>query len=122
MCVIYFVSGLAKLKYPAWRDGSAMYYILARLEFTRWPYAAVPVPYAVTQWLTWGTLAGELAFPILVMLPRTRPIALVLGALFHLATGTCLMLGAFPLYLTFEREVEKPRARSTKPAQIPNQK
>ena len=53
-------------------------------------------------WLTragaWLVLAWELSFPLLVLRPAARWVALGLGAAFHIHTGLNLELGLFPLY------------------------
>jgi hypothetical protein len=49
--------------------------------------------------LTWLVLAWELGFPLLVLMPRTRTAALLLGVAFHVGTGLALQLGPFPLYM-----------------------
>lgn len=99
MCAIYVMNGLSKLTSPDWRDGTALYQVLNSLEWTRWPYSAVPVPLWLTMAMTWTTLGWELGFPIWVMLRPTRVPALALGVCFHLGTGISLMLGPFPFYM-----------------------
>jgi hypothetical protein len=99
MVIIYFFNGVYKLAGPNWREGDILHYVLGNLAWTRFSYAQVPLPYPLLQALAWGTLAWELAFPLLVFSPRTRALALWMGVGFHLGTGSLLQLGPFPLYM-----------------------
>jgi hypothetical protein len=98
MLLIYLMTGLAKLG-PQWRAGDTLYYVTGSVSWMRWSQADLPVPYQLTQWLTWLTVAWEVAFPILVCWPRTRYFMLATGVLFHLGTGLALKLGPFPFYM-----------------------
>ncbi len=99
MAVIYFNNGVHKLIGPQWRAGSSLYYVLSDLTLTRWSYAEVPLPFVLTQMLTWGVLVWELAFPLLVFLPSTRSATLLTGVLLHLGIGLSMELGVFALYM-----------------------
>jgi len=99
MAVIYCMNGIHKLLGTQWRDGSALYYAVASLDWPRWPYAALPVPYWLTQLLTWLTIVWEIGFPALVIWRPTRVPTLCLGVLFHIGSGAMLLLGPFPLYM-----------------------
>jgi hypothetical protein len=99
MAVIYFYNGVHKLIGPQWQAGSSLYYVLNDLTLTRWSYAELPLPFVLTQLLTWGVLAWELAFPLLVLLPSTRPATLVMGVLLHVGIGLSMELGAFAPYM-----------------------
>ena len=99
LCVIYFMNGILKCMDPSWRDGTALYYVTTGLSWTRWSGAELPVPFWITSFLTWFTLAWEAGFPVLVMFRRTRLPSLWIGVLFHVGTGIALMLGPFPLYM-----------------------
>jgi hypothetical protein len=99
MAVIYFNNGVHKLIGPQWRAGSSLYYVLGDLTLTRWSYGELPLPFVVTQLLTWGVLVWELAFPLLVFLPSTRTVTLFLGVLLHVGIGLSMELGVFALYM-----------------------
>ncbi|MBY0524377.1 MAG: HTTM domain-containing protein [Gemmataceae bacterium] len=99
MALIYFTNGLYKWLGEPWRGGDSVYYVLNDLTLTRWPYHQVPVPYGLTQLLTWLVLAWETGFPLLVALRWTRRATLALGVLFHLGLWMFLELGLFAPYM-----------------------
>ena len=99
LAAIYFFSGIHKLANPAWRSGATLHYILGDLSLARWPGLQPFAPLLLTRLATWLVLAWEITFPLLVLLPRTRIPALVLGALLHVALGLSVELGLFPLYM-----------------------
>jgi hypothetical protein len=99
LVAIYFFSGLHKLANPEWRCGETLHYILGDLALARWPAAQQFIPVALTRLATWAVLAWEIAFPLLVLLPRARVPALLMGVLFHVALGLSVELGFFPLYI-----------------------
>lgn len=126
ICLVYVLSGLFKLQGEAWRDGSAVYYPLSLPQFRPWPPLADLI--ASNGWLvaavTWGTLALQLTFPLLLLQRHLRVgavagalamhagIALIMGlpffSLFMMA-GDCLFLGP--------RATRRPR-RQGRPQQL----
>lgn len=119
LMIIYFFNGVYKLLGTHWRDGDVMHYVLCNLAWTRFSYAQLPLPSAAIQFLTWSTLVWELTFPLLVMIPRIRTVALWIGIGFHVGTAFSLQLCAFPLYMIcmylplvpWERYVDRWRRR-----------
>jgi hypothetical protein len=99
MVLIYFCNGLYKLFGPDWWSGRALYYVLADLTISRWSYAQVPVPFWLTQLLTWTVLAWEVTFPLLLCWRPARLAALGFGVLFHLTLAASVELGAFSFYM-----------------------
>jgi len=99
VAIVYLGSGLYKLAYPSWRDGSAVHSALNLNAFHRFPWAW-PVQFApVEALLTWGTLLFELSFAVLVLFRRTRPLALIAGVGLHLGLFATLELGPFSLLM-----------------------
>ncbi|MCP2267437.1 HTTM domain-containing protein [Promicromonospora thailandica] len=101
VCLVYVLSGLFKLEGAAWRDGTAVHYPLALPQFRPWPLLADLV---VGQgWLvataTWGTLALQVAFPILVLHRRLRTAAVGGALLMHAAIAVVLGLPFFSLFM-----------------------
>ena len=95
VALVYLSSGLYKLASPGWRDGSAVHWAMNLNAFHRFPW---PVPArfaAVEALLAWGTLAFELSFWLLVLVPRTRKLALVGGIGLHAGLFATLELGPF---------------------------
>jgi len=92
---IYLNTGLWKLLGDAWRDGSTIHYVLGLNGFQRFP---IDVPQAL-QWIltlgTYLTLAWEIGFAVMVLLPWTRTLAIVMGIGVHLGLWFTLELGPF---------------------------
>ena len=99
LAVVYGSSGLWKFANTPWRDGSAVYWALNLNIFHRFPW---PMPAAVEpllSLLTWGTVAFELAFPVLVCFRQTRNLTLLAGIGLHLGLGLTMELGPFSLVM-----------------------
>lgn len=95
VAIVYLSSGLHKLAYPMWRDGTAVHWALNLNAFHRFP-RPLPVEAAPLEaLLTWGTLLFELTFWLLVMFRRTRPIALIGGLGLHAGLFATMELGPF---------------------------
>ena len=99
LAAIYFINGVYKMSGGDWRTGQLMHYVMGNLGWTRFSYAAMPIPLPLLQLATWTVLLWEFSFPMLLMLPRWRPAVLCLGISFHLGTATLLQLGPFPFYM-----------------------
>jgi len=99
IAIIYGSTGLWKLAYPVWRDGSAVHWALSLNVFHRvpWPVPASAAPFVAM--LTWGTVLFELSFPVLVLFRRTRSLALAGGIALHLGLFAALELGPFSLIM-----------------------
>ena len=96
MIAMYFMNGVYKLQGRMWWEGSVMHYVSHDLAWARW--SALPMPYWITRFLTWGALIWEVGFPFWIVLRRTRVLALIAGVVFHLITFFHLDIAAFPLY------------------------
>lgn len=99
LVAIYFVNGLYKLAGGDWRSGEVMHSVLANVLWTRFSYEQLPLPPGSVPLMTWTTLAWELGFPLLILIPKLRAPTLWLGVLFHLGTAILLPLGLFPCYM-----------------------
>jgi hypothetical protein len=99
LAVIYFFNGLHKLVSPQWQSGEVLYWVLANPMWSRWSYAQLPTPYLAAQLGAWITMIWELLFPLLILRPRSRAVALCIGAAFHVGILVSMELGAFPLYM-----------------------
>jgi hypothetical protein len=96
VAVIYLSSGLSKFAGPLWRDGSAVYYSLSNNVVQRVPVEVMPPALLdLTVLATYGTLAFELGFPLLVWGRRTRPWVLWSGVMLHLGVWLTLEVGPF---------------------------
>ena len=95
VAVIYGSTGLYKLAYPVWRDGSGVHWAINLNVFHRLPWAIPPEAATWVALASWGTLAFELSFPVLVIVRRLRPWALAGGIALHLGLWAALELGPF---------------------------
>jgi hypothetical protein len=95
IALIYGSSGLHKLSFPMWRDGSAVHWAINLNEFHRLPWVIPETAAWFVALLTWSTLAFELAFPLLVLFRRTRALTLVAGIGLHLGLWATMELGPF---------------------------
>ncbi len=99
LCVIYLTTGIHKALGEMWRDGTAMHYVLNDITTVRFSFAEVPWPLWVTMPMTYGALAFELSFVVLVAWSRTRRATLLAGMAFHLAIVAVLEVGWFSFYM-----------------------
>jgi hypothetical protein len=90
---IYLSSCFAKLRQAGWRDGTAVGHVLASPVFSEWPVHIDFSP--LVYFLTWSTLAFELAFPLLIWSARLRPYLLAAGILFHAGIEITLTIPMF---------------------------
>lgn len=95
VAAIYFVTGLWKVNNIMWRDGTALHYVFANPQFRRFAFFASPALDSWTTLATYGTLAWELGFAVLVLHPRTRRWVLTVGIVIHLGMWASLELGLF---------------------------
>ncbi len=85
MCIIYFFSGLHKLRGEVWRNGTSLYYILNSYDFNigvlnDWITKAI----FRVKFLTWFTIGFQLSFPFLIWNKISKHLIIVLGVLLHL--------------------------------------
>ncbi len=99
---IYLATGIEKMGGSLWPGGLATYYAL-QLEHTFGRSWAHPIAtdLTLTHIMTWGTLAVELGFLPLAMLPSriTRAVAVVGAAGLHLGILALMNVGNFPVIM-----------------------
>ncbi len=103
--VIYLSTAGLKMFGKAWRNGTAVYYVLRLNGFRRFP-----VPFSdnlfMIRFSTWATLAVEFAAGSLVWFARLRYAVLIAATLLHLSIEYSMNLPLFELmmistYVTF---------------------
>src|SRR5688572_21207090 len=114
VALIYLNSGLWKLLSPAWRDGSALYYVLNSNVFHRFPQGLPESLNALATIGTYGTMLWEIAFPFLLMSRPTRRLALGAGVVIHLGIIATIEIGLFSFvmlvsYIAFVDPSKVPR-------------
>jgi uncharacterized membrane protein YphA (DoxX/SURF4 family) len=119
LVIMYFMNGYYKAMGPAWHDGSVMYYVANNPSWAHFSPDYLPLPDAVLRLLAWTTLVWELLFPILVIVPITRALALWIGVIFHLGTLVHMEVGLFPFYaLCYYVPLVAWERRRTSPAEL----
>lgn len=101
ICLVYVFSGLFKLQGEEWRDGSAVSYPLLLPQFRPWPpLADLVVSHGwLVAALTWGTLALQLTFPLLLLQRHLRLAAVGGALLMHAAIAVVMGLPFFSLFM-----------------------
>ena len=95
LAMLYLAAGLWKMANPDWRSGFALHYVLNNLVYQRIPGEVPHALFWPTVFLTYLTLAWELAFPVLIWFRRTRPAMLLIGLALHLGMWVTMEVGAF---------------------------
>jgi hypothetical protein len=93
---MYLFAVWAKLRGSTWNDGTAVSYVLRveelnRIDLPAWLTQSV----AVSNALTFGTLATEVALATLLWNRRARPWVMALGVVMHLLIDFAIMVGFF---------------------------
>lgn len=97
--LIYAIAGATKLRGELWRDGTGVYYPLLVDNYRPWPavndfLAGInPLIYATT----WGTVALQLSFGLLLLTRPTRIFAVVAMLGMHAGIGIFMGLAVFSL-------------------------
>jgi predicted DCC family thiol-disulfide oxidoreductase YuxK len=98
MAVIFFYTGVSKIKWDAWRNGDALWLVLSSFDYYNRVYVDI---LAHHYWIgivaTYATIFIELAYPFLIWQRRTRPYLLAAAIFLHLQFA--LFLGL--IYFSF---------------------
>lgn len=97
LCLCYATSGIAKLAGPRWRSGEALPAIMRTASYGSPSAAALldRVP-LLSLFLSWLVIAGEISFPVLIVIGGTAGIAaLACGAVFQLGVAIFMGLNRF---------------------------
>ena len=96
--LIYLSSVWAKTRGTAWNDGTAVSYALRIKDYTRFPLpSGITTSVLISNLMTYGTLATELAIGVLVWNRRARPWVLGAGVALHLGIAYSIKVGFFTL-------------------------
>ncbi|MFF4603971.1 hypothetical protein ACFY12_14715 [Streptomyces sp. NPDC001339] len=98
ICLLYVVSGLAKVQGQMWQDGTALFYVLRIPEF-EWPGVS-RLLYENDMLVVVGTYAATLFmvyFPLGVLVPRLRPWAALGSIGLHVSIALLMGLTSFAL-------------------------
>lgn len=84
---IYFVSGWVKFHSEQWMNGTILQYVLIHPEYSRWDFTAIldnPTVILALDLISRAVRWWELAFPVLLLHPYSRMLAILIGVTFHL--------------------------------------
>jgi hypothetical protein len=107
LSVVYLATVWEKAGGVLWRNGTAVSYAMRIGDLERVPMPGfVTDSILLTQLVTFGTLAAELAIGVLVWNRAARPYVLTIGVLLHLSIELTMAVGFFSfamltLYLAF---------------------
>lgn len=93
MAVLFFYSGVEKLRGETWWSGDALWIALNNFEFNNLPVDLLAQHYWLVNLLVYATLLLELAYPFLVWGRATRPFFLAGAIALHL--GIAAMMGLY---------------------------
>jgi vitamin K-dependent gamma-carboxylase len=102
--IVYFYGGLAKLN-ADWIFRHEPVVSILKAPQTSWILESKSLAPLVTNLLVWGGLLYDLGVPVLLMIRRTRYLALILCLIFHISnififnTGESGTIGEFPLVM-----------------------
>lgn len=84
-CIVYLCTLSEKLRGATWIEGTAVYYLMYVSEFIHLPLPAWLVDSVfLSKIASWGTLAIEGLFPVLVWFRETRRLVLIASLMMHL--------------------------------------
>ncbi|MEM7156305.1 MAG: HTTM domain-containing protein [Myxococcota bacterium] len=120
ICVVYLIAGMSKIEGEAWRNGTALYYVLSTERFTIPEVAQLVLdsPLLMTVF-AYVTVFFQLAFPFAVAFNRhARRVVLLLAVGFHVGIATVMGLTSFGLFmiaadLTFLSDDDAARIHAT---------
>ena len=100
LCILYLVAGIWKATGPTWRHGTAVGLVLQLGEFQRFPIPDVVMTPVMSRVMTYGTLAFELGFPVLIWVPSLRLPVLLSGLAFHAGLDWAMNVQLFQWMIT----------------------
>lgn len=109
LMVIYFYTGIEKLKGASWWDGTALWTVFANPQMTLVDMSWTASVWPVLVMITFTTIVFEIFWPVLVWSKHWNPLILGFGVLFHLGIGLLMWLFPFSfvmlsVYVLFLRE------------------
>ncbi|XGC80055.1 HTTM domain-containing protein [Bdellovibrio bacteriovorus] len=93
-CIIYIATVMFKLKGERWIDGSAIYVATRLDDFVRFELPLLN-NLILVKWMTWGTLAVEIALGTLVWIKELRYWVLLAGIGLHLGIEYTMAIPVF---------------------------
>lgn len=109
LMVIYFYTGIEKLKGASWWDGTALWTVFANPQMTLIDLSWTASVWPILVMMTFTTVVFEIFWPVLVWSKKWNPFILGFGVLFHFGIGLLMWLFPFSfvilsVYVLFLRE------------------
>jgi len=100
LCIVYFFSGLHKLQGEAWRNGTALYYILNSDDFSPTRFNSFFTNYLwLVKLCSWTTIVFQLTFPIFIFIKQTKKWIILTGVLLHIGIFIMMKIDNFSLLM-----------------------
>lgn len=102
LAIVYFVSGYAKFQSQAWLDGNIISSVLQHPQYARWNIVPWIEQYGLNDVLLFLSVLirwWELLFPVLMLNPYSKILALYFGILFHIGLLLFMHLRLFPVIM-----------------------
>ena len=99
VCVIYFYSGVEKLRGSHWLRGDAVWDVMANNQQARWDFSWLAGAPTLVALATWSTLFWEIGFAPLIWIRPLRFPMLAFGVALHLGIGTAMSIPYFGLLM-----------------------
>ncbi len=111
LCVIYFYSGISKLKGVRWWNGSAIWDVFTMEGLVRWDLSFIAYFPHILVAACYLTILWEVYFPALIWTKVARLPLIIVGVLMHIGFGIFINIPNFgvlivSLYILFLREEE----------------
>lgn len=95
LCAVYLLAAYGKWMNPIWRDGSALHWVFTKSEYLPSGAEFILNWEELLQVATWGTLAFQSLFPILIWFRNLRPWLATAGMLLHIGIALWMGLATF---------------------------
>lgn len=99
LAAVYCQAALSKLPGSTWQDGTAVYYATHLVEYQKFSIPYIFENLAIVKFLSWASLAIEMALFTLVWFQPWRYFVLSLGLILHLGIDWCMNIPLFEYYM-----------------------
>lgn len=99
LAAVYCQAALSKLSGSTWQDGTAVYYATHLVEYQKFSIPYIFENLAMVKFLSWASLAIEMALFTLVWFRPWRYFVLALGVILHLGIDWCMNIPLFEYYM-----------------------
>jgi hypothetical protein len=101
LCIVYFFSGVEKMKGPQWWDGSAVWVAISSFQYQSLDVTWLSFSPVLLSFMTHLTVFWEATYPALVWPKATRWFAIGCAVLVHGGIGLCMGMPTFGAAMIF---------------------